>query len=81
MLRVVVTLILSVVFAGFLVGNAPFWLAVFLFVFVSIAYNERSALKSVNGAVRTFLIAGVIAGATGFAVPYLFENVFLVRLP
>lgn len=79
--RVLVTLAFSVAFAGFLIGRVPFWLAVFLFVFVSIGYNERSALKSVSGAVRTLLIAGVIAGATGFAVPFLFEELFLVTLP
>lgn len=79
--RVIVTLVLGVAFAAGLIGRMPFWLAVFIFVFVSIAYNERDALKRTGSAVRMLLIAATIAGATGFAVPFVFEKVFLVTLP
>lgn len=79
--RVLVTLVLSVVFAGGLVGRLPFWLAVFLFVFVSILYHERAALKNPRAAGTRVAIAGVIAGATAYAVPFVFERIFLVNLP
>ncbi|HRP45953.1 MAG TPA: hypothetical protein PLT07_00260 [Trueperaceae bacterium] len=79
--RVLVALVLGVVFGTILIGRMPFWLAVFVFVFASIVYNERAALKTRSGAIRILLIAGAIAGATGFAVPFVFERIFLVTLP
>lgn len=79
--RVIVALVFGVVFAAILIGRMPFWLAVFLFVFVSITYNERNSLKTTAGAVRVILIAAAIAGVTGFAVPFVFERIFLVTLP
>lgn len=79
--RAIVTLVLSVAFAGFLIGRMPFWLATFLFVFTSIVYNEHAALKCRGRATKMLIIAFAIAGATGFAVPFVFEKVFLVTLP
>jgi len=79
--RVMVALVLGVVFGTILIGRMPFWLAVFVFVFTSIVYNERTSLKTRSGAIRVLLIAGAIAGATGFAVPFVFERIFLVTLP
>lgn len=79
--RVIATLVLGVAFAAVLIGRMPFWLAVFLFVFASIVYNERAALRTQASAVRVVLIAAAIAGATGFAVPFVFERIFLVTLP
>jgi hypothetical protein len=57
-----------------LVGRVPFWLATFLFVTAFIAifeYPER----------RRMAFAPVYGAATSLAVTYLFETVFLVRLP
>lgn len=79
--RVLVALVLGVVFGTILIGRMPFWLAVFVFVFTSIVYNERASLKTRSGAIRVLLVAGAIAGATGFAVPFVFERIFLVTLP
>lgn len=79
--RVLVALVLGVVFGTILIGRMPFWLAVFVFVFASIVYNERASLKTRSGAIRVLLVAGAIAGATGFAVPFVFERIFLVTLP
>lgn len=57
-----------------LVGHLPFWLATFLFVTVFIAiFEERTQ--------RRLLMAPVYGAATSLAVTYLFEAVFLVRLP
>jgi len=79
--RLLATLVMSVVFAAGLVGSVPFWLAVFLFVAASIVYHERTSMKDTASAIRLILIAVTIAGAAGFAVPFVFEKVFLVNLP
>lgn len=79
--RMFLTLVLSVVFAALLVGRMPFWLATFLFVFVFIALFERHTYTSGRAAAMKLTIAAAIAGITSFAVPFVFERVFLVNLP
>jgi len=79
--RLLVTLALSVLFAGVLVGRVPFWLAIFLFVAASIVYYEKDRLRSTAATARVVAIAAAIAGATAFAVPFVFERLFLVTLP
>lgn len=79
--RMLWTLVFSAIFGVVLVGNMPFWLAVFAFVFVFIVWFERPAYKDAKTAATRVVIAGAIAGAAAFAVPYLFENIFLVNLP
>src|SRR5680860_554387 len=49
--RMLVTLVLAVVFGGIMVGRMPFWLAVFLFVFVSIVFYELAAMKDTRSTV------------------------------
>jgi hypothetical protein len=57
-----------------LVGRAPFWLATFVFVTAFIATFEYPAL-------RRMAVAPLYGAATSFAVTYLFETIFFVRLP
>jgi hypothetical protein len=57
-----------------LIGRAPFWLATFLFVTVFIAVFEYPSR-------RRMALAPVYGAATSLVVTYLFETVFLVRLP
>jgi Tripartite tricarboxylate transporter TctB family len=57
-----------------LVGRVPFWLATFLFVAAFIAVFEYPSR-------RRMASAPLYAAATAAAVTYLFEAVFLVRLP
>ena len=57
-----------------LVGQVPFWLATFLFVTAFIAIFERPNLRSMA-------LAPVYGACTSVAVTWLFESVFLVRLP
>lgn len=79
--RMLVTLVFAVVFGGILVGTVPFWLAVFIFVSASIIFYEfKSMIDARSTAVRV-AIALAIAGATAFAVPFVFERIFLVTLP
>ena len=57
-----------------LVGRAPFWLATFLFVTAFIAlfeYPDR----------RRMALAPLYGAATSALVTWLFQSVFLVRLP
>ncbi len=75
--RVAITLALTLVYAGLLIGRVPFWLATALFVAVFVALfapddqtRTRRALVAVT--------AGVLTSAV---VTLMFEQVFLVRLP
>jgi hypothetical protein len=61
-------------YAAGLVGRAPFWLATFLFITAFIAlfeYPDR----------RRMALAPLYGAATSAAVTWLFQSVFLVRLP
>lgn len=57
-----------------LIGRVPFWLATFLFVTAFMAVFEYPAR-------RRLALAPVYGAATCLAVTWLFESVFLVRLP
>ena len=72
---------LSVVFAAIMVGRMPFWVATFLFVFSFIVVFERRTYTDSRKTTMGILIAAAIAGAAAFAVPFVFEEVFLVNLP
>lgn len=72
---------LAVLYAGVLVGRIDFAVATFLFVFVSIVVFERPAFRTVRAAATRTAIAAVIALAVAWAVPYVFERIFLVNLP
>jgi hypothetical protein len=69
-----VVLVLCLGYAVGLVGRAPYWLATFAFVTAFIAVFEYPAR-------RRMAMAPVYGALTAFAVTYLFEAVFLVRLP
>jgi hypothetical protein len=67
-------LVLCLGYAIGLVGRTPFWLATFLFVSAFIATFESPDF-------RRMALAPLYGAATSFIVTYLFESVFLVRLP
>ena len=75
--RIAITLVLSLVYAGALLGRAPFWLATALFV---AAFTWLFAPDDLPTPRRTAaaLAAGV---ATSAVVTVVFQYVFLVRLP
>lgn len=79
--RLLWTLGLSVLFAAGMVGRMPFWLATFLFVLAFIVVFEWRTYTDTLRAVKGLGFAVGIAAATAFAVPFVFERVFLVRLP
>jgi putative tricarboxylic transport membrane protein len=72
---------LCIIYAVLLVGRLPFWLATGLFVFAFIAAFEWPAADSKAGRLRMFAVAIVIAAATAIVVSFVFEYLFLVRLP
>jgi hypothetical protein len=61
-------------YAAGLIGRVPFWLATFVFVTAFIAMFEYPAR-------RRMALAPAYAAATSLVVTWLFESVFLVRLP
>ncbi len=65
---------LCLAYAAGLVGRVPFWLATFVFVSAFIAIFEYPVR-------RRMALAPVYGAATALAVTWLFESVFLVRLP
>lgn len=75
--RIAITLVLTLVYAGLLIGRAPFWLATALFVAVfvaSFAPEEQTA--------RRRLVVSALAGVlTSAVVTFVFQQIFLVRLP
>lgn len=75
--RIGITLLLTLVYAGLLIGRAPFWLVTALFVagFVWLFSPEDAAR---NRRLTVALVAGVLTSAV---VTLVFQYVFLVRLP
>lgn len=79
--RVGVTLALCLTFAIVLVGRVPFWTAAAAYLFVQIAvlqYPERKARGEVG---RGLVFAAAIALGAAGAIAFMFQEIFLVRLP
>lgn len=72
---------LGVVFAVVLVGLLPFWLAAALFIaaFTSIFEWDSAAPAALR--LRRLVTAAILGLCVGGAIHYMFQEVFLVRLP
>jgi hypothetical protein len=79
--RLATMLVAGLIFSGLAVGRLPFWLATFLFVFVAVALLELQRYGMGRRVWQRLVVALVIAGGTSWAVVYVFESIFLVRLP
>jgi hypothetical protein len=79
--RLLLTLALTLGYAGVLVGRAPFSLATFVFVFVFIILFDWRAAAAARRTTRLLATAGVQALLVAVAVTLVFERLFLVRLP
>lgn len=75
-----VALALNVVFALVLVGRAPFWLATLLYLGVFMGLFGLAGASPGAGRKRIALIL-VVSTAITAGIVYLFETLFLVRLP
>jgi uncharacterized membrane protein YhaH (DUF805 family) len=75
--RIVLTLALTLVYAGLLIGRSPFWLVTALFVAAFVATFTPED-RSLTRRVVVSLLAGVITSAV---ITFVFQQIFLVRLP
>jgi len=80
--RLVAALVLCLGFAIGLVGRGPpFWLAAALFVAVFVFIFQFEERRQAGTILRGAAFAAVFGLITGLAIHYLFQDVFLVRLP
>jgi len=79
--RLALAAALCLVYAVGLLGRMPFWLAtaIFVFLFVLLFEWERNQAWALRA--RRIAIAAALGLGTGWAVLYVFRNIFLVRLP
>lgn len=80
-LRALAALALCGLYAIVLVGRFPFWLATFLFVLAFIIGFEASDRELGGMSVRRIAVGVVVAALASAAVSYVFQEIFLVRLP
>jgi putative tricarboxylic transport membrane protein len=78
-IRLVTALGLNLVYALLLVGRLPYWLATFVYLAAFMAIFVLEPRRS-GAAKRALLILAVATAMTAGTV-YLFETLFLVRLP
>lgn len=75
------TLGLTLLYAAGLVGRLPFWLATGLFVFAFVALMEWRQDRTPTDRFRALAFAAVYAVAVAAVVTWVFQEIFLVRLP
>ncbi|MFP5406764.1 MAG: tripartite tricarboxylate transporter TctB family protein [Gammaproteobacteria bacterium] len=81
--RAVAAGVLSIVFAGFVLGHGlPFSATSGVFIFLFIMLFGRADLsRDRQGIVRTLAVAALVAATSAAFIAFLFGEVFLVRLP
>jgi Tripartite tricarboxylate transporter TctB family len=73
--------VLCLAYAAGLVGRVPFWLATFLFVAAFVAAFEWPLARTRAERLRRVAFAVVFAAVIAAAVTFVFQEIFLVRLP
>lgn len=83
MVRVLSVLVLGLAYAAGLVGHGgiPFWLATFVFVTMFIVLFDWRERSDKGERAKGILLALVYGAGTSFLVSYVFQELFLVRLP
>ena len=80
--RLAISWALCMAFAGGLLGRGlPFWLLAAVFVFLHILLLDNADRIAARPLPRRAATAAVIAVATAAAVTFVFQNLFLIRLP
>ena len=79
--RLQLTTVLTIAYAGILVGRIPYWLATGLFIFAFVMIFEWRSGMPVKERSRIGLVAAILAIVVTAAVSYTFERLFLVTLP
>ena len=79
--RLLLTAVLTFVYAGILVGHTPYTLVTGLFIFVFVVVFEWRRGMSFREMGRIGMAAAILAIVFAAAVSYTFERLFLVTLP
>ncbi len=79
--RLLLALVLTLTYAGGLVSRLPFWLATFVFVTLFVALFEWPLARSRLDRIRRLIFAPLYGAAVSAAVTFVFQEIFLVRLP
>jgi len=79
--RLLACLALCLAYAVLLVGRVPFWLATGIFVLAFVAGFEWRREDDIRQRLGKLAAACALAAAAMLAIPYVFEYLFLVRLP
>jgi putative tricarboxylic transport membrane protein len=79
--RLLLTAILCIGYAGFLVGTLPYGLATGLFIFAFIILFEWERGMTVPQRRKCLISAALIAILSSIAITVVFERLFLVALP
>jgi riboflavin transporter FmnP len=79
--RLLLSVALCLAYAAGLVGRLPFWLATFLFVAAFVVLFEWPLAADRAERLRRVIFALVFAALVSTAVTWVFQHVFLVRLP
>jgi putative tricarboxylic transport membrane protein len=79
--RLLLTAILCIGYAGFLIGTLPYWLATGLFIFVFIILFEWERGMNVARRGKCLTSAALISILSSAAITLVFERLFLVALP
>jgi putative tricarboxylic transport membrane protein len=79
--RLLLALLLTLGYAAILVGRLPFWLATFLFVAAFIILFELLLPLPRTQRLRSIVTALIQAVLVAVAVTFVFQEIFLVRLP
>jgi hypothetical protein len=82
-IRVGAFLVLGLGYAAGLVGRGglPFWLVTFVFVTLFLLLFDWKRRRAAGQGVKGVFFAVTVGAATSFVVSYVFQEVFLVRLP
>lgn len=79
--RLIMTTILTIGYAGFLIGKMPYGLATGLFIFAFIILFEGKRDMNFAQWRRCIISAVLIASTSTIAITLIFERLFLVTLP
>jgi putative tricarboxylic transport membrane protein len=79
--RLLLTAIVCIGYAGFLIGTLPYWLATGLFIFVFMILFEWERGMNVARRRKCLISAALIAILSSAAITLVFERLFLVALP
>ena len=79
--RLALALFLTLAYALLLIGHLPYWLATWLFVATFVILFERLQPDQRAPFWRTALAGIVLGGVVALIVSFVFQELFLVRLP